>query len=303
MQNSGLGNAINPLVSLTAPDVYCLPVLLIIGWRGEPGAKDEPQHARQGRITTRQLELLEIPYVVLDKDSDPSWTVNKVIKRIHHTNAPAALLVRKNTFAPYKNISRKSGLSSLTREDALTEILNLAGQESLVVSTTGKTSREVFEIRTQNRQAHRDFLTVGSMGHTASIALGVAMGNPRKRIICIDGDGSALMHLGALPVIGGVQPANLVYILLNNAAHESVGGQPTAADKLNFSAMARACGFRFYRQVNSIAGLKKNWAALSQTPGPQMIEVQICIGSRKNLGRPDRTPLENKNAFMESAID
>lgn len=303
MQNSGLGNAVNPLMSLTAPEVYNIPLLLIIGWRGEPGIKDEPQHVKQGRITPGQLKLMEIPYSVLDADSDSSQVLDDIFDKIRDTNAPAALLMRKKSFAPYKSIRNRKPLSTLSREDALAEILTLAGENTLLVSTTGKTSREVFEIRARRGQPQRDFLTVGSMGHTASIAMGVALGNPKKQVLCIDGDGSALMHLGALPVIGKLEPANLVYILLNNAAHESVGGQPTAADRFDFAAMANACGFRKYHLAETTSNLKDCWPDIRQTPGPHMIEVRIRTGSRDDLGRPARTPRENKNAFMEAAID
>lgn len=302
MQNSGLGNAVNPLMSLTAPEVYNIPLLMIIGWRGEPGVKDEPQHIKQGRITPALLELMEIPYLVLDADSDSNQVLGSIVEKIKNTNAPAALLVRKGTFTSYKSMRKRNPFSTLSREDALTQILTLAGENALVISTTGKTSREVFEIRTRLGQPQRDFLTVGSMGHTASIALGAALGNPHKHIICIDGDGSALMHLGSLPVIGKLAPANLTYILLNNGAHESVGGQPTAADRFDFAAMAKVCGFNIYRMAHTTDHLEDCWSDIRQITGPHMIEVRIRTGSRDDLGRPTRTPLENKHAFMEAAF-
>lgn len=303
MQNSGLGNAVNPLMSLTAPEVYNIPLFLIIGWRGEPGVKDEPQHIRQGQITPGQLDLMGIPYFLLDADSDCNQVLDSIFGKIEYSNAPAALLVRKGTFEPYTPIQKRIPLSNLSREEALTEILTLTDENALVISTTGKTSREVFEIRKRLGQPQRDFLTVGSMGHTASIALGAALGNPKKQIICIDGDGSALMHLGALPVIGKCRPENLTYILLNNAAHESVGGQPTAADRFDFAAMATACGFSQYCMAETTRQLKDCWADTCQTSGPHMIEVRIRTGSRADLGRPTRTPRENKKAFMEAAIE
>ncbi|MFP4573625.1 MAG: phosphonopyruvate decarboxylase [Desulfobacterales bacterium] len=303
MQNSGLGNAVNPLISLVDPEIYKIPLLLIIGWRGEPGKTDEPQHVKQGRITPGQLELMEIPYRVLDKDCNADAVLDTVFDEIKQSNAPAAILVRKGTFSVCSRQDKPSTLSSLCREDALEGILSLAGKEALIVSTTGKTSREVFEIRARRGQPHRDFLTVGSMGHTSSIALGAALGNPQKQIVCIDGDGSALMHLGSLAIIGDLKPPNLIYVVLNNAAHESVGGQRTAAGQLDFSALAKACGFSQFRQAETLAQLKDAWTAISDKPGPQMIEVRICPGSRDDLGRPASTPEENKNAFMEQAID
>ena len=301
MQNSGLGNTVNPLTSLTDPEVYRIPLLLIIGWRGEPGVKDEPQHIKQGRITPGQLELLEIPNWILQVDSDLEKVLTEVFATIQNTNAPAAILIRKGTFTDYKSRQKPDQVASIKREDALRELMAVAGGDDLIVSTTGKTSREVFELRAARGEAQRDFLTVGSMGHTSSIALGVALGNPKRRVICLDGDGSALMHLGAVPIIGSLKPRNLVHVLLNNAAHESVGGQPTVAGKMNFATICKACGYQGYQLATDIESLKHCWQAISRSEGPQMLEIRIATGSRDNLGRPSSTPEENKRAFMEAS--
>ncbi len=301
MQNSGLGNAVNPLTSLTDPEVYRIPLLLIIGWRGEPGVKDEPQHVKQGRITPAQLNVLEIPYWTLDKNSDLEPLLDEVFRTLGARRTPVALLVRKGALAPSPKTKKKVEDSSLKREEALRLILALAGPGDLVVSTTGKTSREVYELRVERGEEQRDFLTVGSMGHTSSIALGVALGNPARRVICLDGDGSLLMHMGAMPIIGSLRPANLVHVLLNNAAHESVGGQPTVAGGIDFAAVSRACGYREYRQAADLAGLEQAWRAVEGRPGPVLLEVRICTGSRSDLGRPKSTPEQNKAAFMERA--
>lgn len=301
MQNSGLGNTVNPLTSLTDPEVYRIPMLLIIGWRGEPGVKDEPQHVKQGRVTPAQLDLLEIPYQILDAESDGLKVLGQAIETMQVTGAPVALLVRKDTFTKYKT-KRQSGMqSSMKREEALRRLLALSG-EDLIVSTTGKTSREVFELRVERKEPQRDFLTVGGMGHTASIALGVALGNPSKRVICIDGDGSALMHLGALPIIGSQKPVNLIHVLLNNAAHESVGGQPTIADQMDFEAICKASGYNDYAKANNELELSQAWQHLSQQSGPVLLEVCITTGSRDDLGRPTSTPEQNKLAFMKVAM-
>jgi phosphonopyruvate decarboxylase len=300
MQNSGLGNTINPLTSLTDPEVYKIPMLLIIGWRGEPGVKDEPQHIKQGRITPGQLDLLEIPYWILDADSNLPDLLGAALEKMHSSNAPVALLVRKDTFSKYKSTRAAGMQSNLKREDALRELLHLSGDD-LVVSTTGKTSREVFEIRNQAGVQQRDFLTVGAMGHTASIALGVALGNPAKRVICIDGDGSALMHMGALPIIGSLKPKNLVHVLLNNAAHESVGGQPTVAGGMDFQAISAASGYAGYYRADNLADLKAAWENIASAAGPVLLEVCICTGSRDDLGRPTSTPEQNKIAFIQAA--
>lgn len=300
MQNSGLGNTINPLTSLTDPEVYRIPMLLIIGWRGEPGVKDEPQHIKQGRITPGQLELLEIPYQILDADSDGLEVLEQAMETLRETGAPVALLVRKDAFAKYKTSRKPTLQSSMKREEALRCLLALTGND-LIVSTTGKTSREVFELRVERNEPQRDFLTVGAMGHTASIALGVALGNPQKRVICVDGDGSVLMHLGALPIIGSQQPKNLFHVLLNNAAHESVGGQPTVADQVDFAAISQASGYQGYAKASNEDELKQAWQQLSQQQGPVLLEICITTGSRDDLGRPTSTPEENKQAFMTAA--
>lgn len=296
LQNSGLGNTINPLTSIADKEVYSTPMLLIVGWRGEPGVKDEPQHIKQGRITPEQLELLEIPYQVVSNQSCTVELAAWAKQQLDSTQAPVALLVRKGAFASYKSQRKPNNVWQLGREEALEALLPLIG-DACVVSTTGKTSREVFELRVK-QQEQRDFLTVGGMGHTLSIALGVAIGQPNKQVVCIDGDGSALMHLGALPITGSVAPRNLIHILLNNAAHESVGGQPTVANQIDFQAIAIASGYKAYALAENKQQLAEKWYQLSQQPGPVMLEVRIATGSRADLGRPTSTPVQNKQAFM-----
>lgn len=300
MQNSGLGNSVNPLTSLTDPEVYRIPLLMIIGWRGEPGVKDEPQHVKQGRITPALLGLLEIPFWVVDADTEINQVLSEVFKVINTNNAPAALLVKQNTLSSYKS-KHTSQQTTLKREDALRKLLELADPKDLIISTTGKTSREIFELRVERGEVQRDFLTVGSMGHTASIALGVALGNPKRRVICLDGDGSVLMHLGALPIIGDVRPVNLIHVLLNNSAHESVGGQPTVAGRVDFAAILKACGYTYYLKASDVNSLSTAWTVLRDKKGPSFLEIIIRTGSRDNLGRPTITPEENKRAFMEVA--
>lgn len=296
MQNSGLGNTINPLTSLADKEVYQIPMLLVIGWRGEPGIKDEPQHVKQGRITLQQLDLLEIPYQVLSDQSNMYDIANWVQEQLSATGAPVAIVVKKNTFVSYKS-SRNSDFATMSREEALAQILELAG-DALVVSTTGKTSREVFELRKIRQEAQRDFLTVGSMGHTSSIALGIALGQPLKRVICLDGDGSMLMHMGALPIIGSLKPENFLHVLLNNASHESVGGQPTVADRTDFKSIALASGYSHYAIASTKEELQTAWTQLVKNKGSSLLEVRISPGSRDDLGRPTSTPLENKQVFM-----
>lgn len=298
LQNSGLGNAINPLTSIADSEVYQIPMLLIIGWRGEPGVKDEPQHIKQGRITPEQLALLEIPYQIVDDSSDVIALAAWARQQLNLTGAPVALLIKKGAFAPYKSHRKSATPATLKREDVLAELLTLA-QGASIVSTTGVTSREVFELRHTRGESQRDFLTVGGMGHTASIALGAAIGRPDRSVVCIDGDGSVLMHMGALPIIGSLSPRNFIHVLLNNAAHESVGGQPTVGDRTDFRAIALASGYQAYEVATDIDELRKGWLLLrSNQSGPVMLEVKIKTNSRSDLGRPTSSPRENKQAFM-----
>ncbi|MCF2948127.1 phosphonopyruvate decarboxylase [Paraglaciecola aquimarina] len=300
MQNSGLGNAINPLTSLADPQVYSIPMLLIIGWRGEPGVKDEPQHVKQGLITEKQLDILDIPYLVLDSVTDVKNSVLPLLNTMTKQNRPVAILVKKDTFlnASNKVESKPKPASELKREDALSVLLDVFDEQDVVVSTTGKTSREVFELRKSRHQVASDFLTVGGMGHTSSIAMGLALGAPHKRVIAIDGDGSMLMHMGALPIIGCHDVKNLVHIVLNNECHESVGGQPTVAGKINIKEIAFASGYSNYLLASHTDEIVTKWQELSAEPGPILFEIKIAKGARKDLGRPTSSPIENKQAFM-----
>lgn len=301
MQNSGLGNTVNPLTSLADPEVYKVPMLLVIGWRGEPGVKDEPQHVKQGRVTLGQLDVLEIPYWVLDASSDVGSTLDAAFASMKKRNAPVALVVRKDTFAKYKPLNSSPEASTLAREAALEQLLQLCTDDDLIVSTTGKTSREVFELRVKHGQKQRDFLTVGGMGHTASIALGVAIGQPNRRVVCLDGDGSLLMHMGSMPVIAGYRPQRFVHVLLNNNSHESVGGQATSAGLVNFAQLANAVGYAGYAVAEDVPSLQQAWQSLDYKQGPVLLEVKIKNGSRDDLGRPTTTAEQNKRGFMEAA--
>ncbi|MEP0356971.1 MAG: phosphonopyruvate decarboxylase [Paraglaciecola sp.] len=299
MQNSGLGNAVNPLTSLADPKVYSIPMLMVIGWRGEPGVKDEPQHVKQGEITEQQLHIMDIPYVVLSADTALQATVLPLLHTMHEQSRPVAILVKKSVFTEFKGDTSVSTTSQLKREQALTVLLNEFEAQDVIVSTTGKTSREVFELRKNLNQNASDFLTVGGMGHTSSIAMGVALGAPEKRVIAIDGDGSMLMHMGALPIIGCHGVRNLIHIVLNNACHESVGGQPTVAGDVNLKDMALACGYKQYITAKNEQEIVANWSRITPNSGPVLFEIKIAKGARKDLGRPTSSPIENKTVFMQ----
>ncbi len=303
MQNSGLGNIVNPCISLADSEIYKVPMLLIIGWRGEPGVEDEPQHIKQGRLTIPLLNLMEIPHWVIDANSNISSILNLAFANMVKRKSPVALVVRKDTFSKTKiktNTNKPiTNKIELSRESALDQILKLCSSDDLIISTTGKTSRELFELRLKNGQKQTDFLTVGGMGHTSSIALGVAIGQPQRRVICLDGDGSLIMHMGSLPVIANFGPKNLIHVLLNNLAHDSVGGQPTSANVIDFEKLANAVGYKAYARSEDIDTLVSSWRKLININGPVLLEVRIKNGSRASLGRPTSTPEQNKIAFME----
>ena len=299
MQNSGLGNCINPLTSLADKEVYSIPMLLIIGWRGEPGKKDEPQHLKQGRITREQLKILDIDYFVIDENTDEKSCLEKVIKRINKNSSPVAILVRENTFKKYKLKNKQKTIYKLKREEAIEEIINLSNDSDIFISTTGKTSRELYEIRKNKGDVQKDFLTVGSMGHVSSIALGVAIGLKKQRVICLDGDGSLIMHLGSLPIIGAISPKNLIHVILNNCAHESVGGQPTVANEIDFEKLSSALNYKNFFQSSNVKQINDCWSQLIDSEGPSLFLINIKSSSRKDLGRPESSPIENKESFME----
>lgn len=298
MQNSGLGNAVNPLTSLADPQVYSIPMLLVIGWRGEPGVKDEPQHVKQGEITEQQLSIMDIPYVVMDCESDSDLVLKPLLETMTTQNRPVAVLIKKGTFSAFKSISQSNNSYSMVREDALNTLLSAFSSDDIVVSTTGKTSREVFELRQQRGESASDFLTVGGMGHTSSIAMGVALAAPKRRVIAIDGDGSMLMHLGALPIIGNHSNNNLIHIVLNNQCHESVGGQPTVAGEIDIQKLAIASGYNAYFCASEQDAITDIWTSIEPNSGPVLFEIKIAKGSRDDLGRPTSSPIENKQAFM-----
>lgn len=305
LQNSGIGNAVNPLVSLADPAVYAIPMVLLIGWRGEPGVKDEPQHVKQGVLTCPLLDVLGIPFRILGPDTDDAEDAARwACGTARQISAPVALVVRKDTFSK-PNAPRDEEPSSapsgptLSRERAIEIILGVLGETDRIVSTTGKISRELYELRKQRGQMiTHDFLTVGSMGHASQIALGLAIGQSARNVYCLDGDGAALMHMGSLAIAGQCAPGHFRHIVLNNAAHESVGGQPTVADAVDLTAVAAACGYRTLERADTEETLAGAVVSLKQTPGPAFLEVRVALGARKDLGRPKESPVENKKRFM-----
>lgn len=299
LQNSGIGNIINPVASLMNDRVYGIPCIFIVGWRGEPGVHDEPQHAYQGGVTIRLLEDMGIQTFVICKETSETEldTQMKVFSKLLAQGKQVAFVICKGALECEVKVEYKNG-NALLREEIIRQVVSISG-EDIIVSTTGKTSRELFEIRESNEQSHnRDFLTVGSMGHSSSVALQIALQRPDKRVWCIDGDGAALMHMGAIALIGANQPKNLIHVLINNGAHESVGGMPTVAEKVDWRMVAEGCGYprAFLAETEREATDVLHRAAACGTLC--FIEIRAAIGARADLGRPTTTPIENKMAFM-----
>ena len=296
MQNSGLGNIVNPSASLLNPKVYNIPAIFIIGWRGEPGVHDEPQHIYQGEITLKLLDDLGIKFFVLSKDTSQQ-ELNNIMQNFRvelNNNNCVGFVVRKGALTYDAKISYKNNYFMI-REEIIRHILKFSG-DSPIISTTGKTSRELFELRETHE---RDFLTVGSMGHASSIALGVAINKPDKKIFCIDGDGAALMHLGSLAIIGSLAPKNLIHIVINNSAHESVGGLPTVASKINLPEIAKSCGYVNIFTAENYDSLDEALRIARESDSLTFIEAKSQIKSREDLGRPTTSALDNKIAFMK----
>ena len=300
MQNSGIGNAVNPIASLLNEKVYAIPCIFVIGWRGEPGVHDEPQHVFQGEITLKLLEDLGIKTFVVEKGTydDEIRDVMDHFKTLLTAGRQVAFVVRKGALE-YDGKVKYTNDNTLLREEIIRHVVKAAGDD-IIVSTTGKASRELFEIREANGQTHdHDFLTVGSMGHSSSIALGIALQRPDKKVWIIDGDGAVLMHMGAMAVIGAIKPKNIIHVVINNGAHESVGGQPTVMGEMDIVGMAKSCGYIQTVSVDELESLDSELVKAVESNQLSLIEVKCAIGARSDLGRPTTTAQENKVTFME----
>ena len=296
MQNSGEGNTVNPLLSLADPKVYSIPMLLIIGWRGEPGVHDEPQHVKQGEVTLKLLEAMDIEYKVLSDNYIDD--LKEMVKLAKKENKPTALVIKKGTFSKYDAVNKtKNCMGDILREEALEVILSETGEDP-IVSTTGKESREIFELREKFHQGHEhDFLTVGSMGHTSSIALGLSIGTS-KNVWCLDGDGSFIMHMGSMAIVGQNAGDNYKYIINNNAAHESVGGQPTVGGNIDIKSILVACGIKNVFEAHTKEEIKLAMKQMKKI-GKCALILYTKQGSRDDLGRPTISPVDNKANFMK----
>ena len=300
MQNSGLGNAVNPLMSLASKEIYSIPMLLMIGWRGEPSTKDEPQHIHQGRSTLPMLKAMDIPYVILSQEqAEATRQLKDLIKMARELSCPVALVVKKGLFEPYKKKKSKATTKQFLREEAIKIAVERLGNEIITVCTTGMASRELFEYRSKKKLSlKRDFLTVGGMGHASQIALGIAMAKPNKQVACFDGDGAVLMHMGSLPLIGRSECENFLHIVFNNGVHDSVGGQPTIGRDIELTQVAAACGYSLSLRASTPRTFNSALETVLTTPGPNFIEVVIDPGNRPDIGRPTSKPEDNKFLLM-----
>lgn len=300
MQNSGEGNIINPVASLLNDNVYAIPCIFIVGWRGEPGVHDEPQHVYQGMVTLKLLEDMDINAFVIGKETTDDEVVKAMsgFRKSLSMGKSVAFVIRKGALA-YEGKVKYENENSMIREEIIKHIVKASGNDP-IISTTGKMSRELFEIREANRQGHEfDFLTVGSMGHASSITLGIAVNKPGTRIWCIDGDGAVLMHMGSMAVLGAHSINNIIHIVINNGAHETVGGMPTVAGKIDLVGIAKSCGYPYAVRVDDFEDLDKELEAAKERGTLCLIEVSCALGARADLGRPTTSPIENKRKFME----
>lgn len=304
LQNSGLGNTINPLLSLADPAVYGIPMILLIGWRGEPGVPDEPQHVKQGQVTLAMLESMDIPYFILDGDPAIAVELAKTsVAKANERSGPVVLVARRDAFDKAESRRSVTIRTYPVRERAIELITSALPPTTTVIATTGHISRELYEQRVRHKQDRaRDFLTVGSMGHASQIALGIHLVRPNETVVCLDGDGAALMHLGGMATIGAMKPANYLHIIINNGAHDSVGGQPTVGFDVAFPEIAKACGYRYVsKPVETEEEIQHAIQASLQAAGPRLVEVRVRPGARKDLGRPKESPAENK-ALLTAAL-
>ena len=302
MQNSGIGNAMNPLLSLTHQDVYSIPMILVIGWRGDPSIIDHVQHKRQGELTTVLMDDMNIPYEILDKDDMVISKFEWAVAKAKEISAPVALIAKKGILSKSKKETfyPEEGIM-MNREDAMDIVFDFMPDDTIYSATTGRATRELHEMFVKrNLHFDREFLNVGSMGHNSSVALGMAVGCPERHYVVFDGDSATLMHLGALTTTGKVAPKHFLNIVLNNGAHESVGGQPTIGFGIDYAKLSAALGYKHYFYAENTEELQSILKTIDYgNLGTSFLEIRLAQGSRKDLGRPKKTPIENKNSVME----
>ena len=296
LQNSGLSNAINPLISIADKNIYSIPILLIIGWRGAPGTKDEVQHKLKGEITKKILSLLKIKYLVISSNKDLQ-KISKLLKYSASKNKPVAVLIKNKTIEQEISNKKNKKKNNLSRIFFIKKLLKSIKKQTKIVSTTGYTSRELFYLRENyTKLKGKDFYMVGGMGHSSMVSLGISINN--QDVICLDGDGSMLMHMGSLRSIGFYNPKKFKHILLNNFCHESVGGQETMSKGIDFKKVIDAFGYKNYFSIKNKESTNLILKKFLNCKGPSLLEVFIDSGSIKDLIRP-KDFVKIKNRFMK----
>ena len=297
MQNSGLSNALNPLISIAHEKVYSIPLILVIGWRGSPNIKDEPQHNVKGQITQSILRLLNIKYTIIRSDTDLK-KFEKQIKVGKKKSSIVACLIEQGTFEKIERKKKKNDFYKLDKTLFLKTLLETLEKDTKVISSTGYNSRELIYLRDKYKiKDSRDFYMVGGMGHTVSVALGYSLSS-KKKTLCIDGDGSLLMHLGSIKTAGTFADKNFKYILLNNNSHDSVGGQNTYANDIDFKNLSKSLGFKRFYSITNDKNLKKNIKIFLKDDSLSFLEVKVSNNKIKNLPRPTDL-IKIKKLFMK----
>jgi phosphonopyruvate decarboxylase len=304
MQNSGIGNSMNPLVSLVNKEVYSIPLILLIGWRGDPSVKDHAQHDLQGKMTTGLMDLMNIPYKIIDVADDPFEIARWAVLEAKKINSPVAIIAKNKVFScgEKKTDLEISDVLPLSREEAISCVLKSLPKDTIYIATTGRATRELYDLRLINNENHKnDFLNVGAMGHGSSIGMGMAIAQKERFVVCLDGDAASIMHMGAMTTAGKIASKNFIHIILNNGAHESVGGQQSAGFMINFTEIAKNCGYTTIgKPVKSESELCDAVKELSKKDGPLFIDIYIRKGIRSDLGPLKGSLAEMKKDFCSN---
>ena len=302
LQNSGFGNTINPITSLLTESVYNIPMLILIGWRGQPGKKDEPQHFMMGKQMEELLESLKLKYSILpDYNEGVEINLKEAVDYMKSTSKPYIFLVQNHSFNKYKLNEQQNLEYIFSREQILHMIMKNITNNEILVSTTGMLSRELYEYRKQKNEPIKDILNVGSMGHCSSIGLGLSISNKNKNILTLDGDGSVLMHMGSMAINGCSGCKNFKHIIFNNGAHDSVGGQKTEGFNVNFENIAIGCNYNIIKcnDYNSEEEIVRSIKELLINDGPILLELRCKKGARTDLGRPENFKIMKEEFFNE----
>jgi phosphonopyruvate decarboxylase len=304
LQNSGLGKTVNPITSLAHHDIYSIPILLMLGWRGEPGTKDAVQHQKMGPITLKLLDLLDIKYVFLtDNETENRKLLETARNELSTKSNPFAIIIKRGIFEAAPAQMEVIMEPQLTREEAMKIILAHITADDIVVSTTGKISRELFELREQNVQSHEsDFYNIGAMGCAQSVAFGIAHYQQNKRVVVLDGDAAVLMQLGAMATAGFYSPKNLYHIILDNSAHDSTGGQMTVMSRVDLEKISSGCGYRDFFYASDKDNLETTLPEFFSGSGPVLLRIRVAKGARTNLTRPSEKPVYYKSLFMNKFL-